>query len=501
MSKLKLGAILSYISLFVNLSIALLYTPFLLRTLTQQEYGLYTLIGPILAYFNVFDMGLGNAVVRYVSRNRAIGDKNQEARINTIFLLLYILIGIVVATIGIIMNSYVDRIFGDSFSEKELSILKGMITLLIMNFAVSFPLAIFSSIMQAYEKFAYLKTLSIIRYLALPLFTVPGLLLGYGPLFVVTATVVINIVCLSIVSIYCFKFLQTRFILGKLNFKLTGEITIFSLFIFLNVIVDLIYWNSGQFVLGSVSSTMAVAIFGVSIQFVKLYMMFSSSISGLFLPRISMMIANKVSEKDLSKLMTKIGRLQFYILGFLLSGFLLYGSSFIKVWAGQEYTEAYILAIIIMIPLTAPLIQNVGIVILQAKNLHSFRAIVTLLTAFFCILGAYLLSSKYGAIGISIALGVTLLIGNTIIMNLYYNIKLKLNMVLFWKNIMKISFIIVVNMIIPTLLLFSMEESIISILLQITLFSLSYILMIYFFAFNSFEKGLIRNVINKLPFM
>ena len=54
----KLGAFFSYLSILVNTIIQLLYTPLLLRTLGQSEYGLYSLINSIIGYLAVLDLGL-----------------------------------------------------------------------------------------------------------------------------------------------------------------------------------------------------------------------------------------------------------------------------------------------------------------------------------------------------------------------------------------------------------------------------------------------------------
>lgn len=64
-NELKAGAFLSYLSIFVTIVIALLYTPIMLRLLGQSEYGLYSLIGAVVGYLSILDLGLGNAMVRY----------------------------------------------------------------------------------------------------------------------------------------------------------------------------------------------------------------------------------------------------------------------------------------------------------------------------------------------------------------------------------------------------------------------------------------------------
>lgn len=64
-NQLKIGAFLSYVSIALNNIIGLLYTPFMLRMLGQNEYGLYSLVASVVAYLTILDFGFANAIVRY----------------------------------------------------------------------------------------------------------------------------------------------------------------------------------------------------------------------------------------------------------------------------------------------------------------------------------------------------------------------------------------------------------------------------------------------------
>lgn len=46
-NQLKAGAFLSYISIGLNNIVGLLYTPYMLRMLGQNEYGLYSLVASV----------------------------------------------------------------------------------------------------------------------------------------------------------------------------------------------------------------------------------------------------------------------------------------------------------------------------------------------------------------------------------------------------------------------------------------------------------------------
>lgn len=498
-NEVKAGAVLSYASIFVNIVIGLIYTPIMLRLLGQSEFGLYSLIGSMVGYLSILDLGLGNAIVRYTARNRVVGDSEAEANLNGMFVALYCVIGLLTVIIGTVLYLNLDNMFGATLSVLELQKAKIMTLLLIFNFAVSFPLGVFGSIIQAYEKFVFFKLLAIARSLLNPLMILPLLVWGYGAVAMVVVQTILNLSFLLVNMVYCLKKLNVKIHFGKYDWSLLMEIAGYSFFIFLNIIVDKIYWSTGQFILGIVSGTVLVAIYAVAMNLNTMYIMFSTAVSGVLLPRITMMVANDASNEALSELMVRIGRVQYVVMAYILSGFILFGQAFINLWAGENYRDAYRIVLLVMIPITVPLIQNVGILILQAKNMQGFRSVVYLAIAVFNIAASIPLAKMWGGLGCALATGVSLLIGNVIIMNIYYHRKIHLNIPMFWKNIVRMSLPVVlalgcgygINM-------FVSQTGFLGLGLKILLFSVVYIGLMWWWGLNSYEKDLFVLPIRKV---
>lgn len=498
LSQLKKGAILSYFSLLASILVALLYTPIMIRLLGQSEYGLYALIGSLIAYFSVLDLGLGNAIVRYTSRNRAVGDKQIEAKLNGMFLILYLIIGILTIFIGAIIYFYIDDIFTNGLSTSELRKAKIMVIIITINFAFSFPLAIFGSIIQAYERFVIFKLVEIVRILAVPIITLPFLYLGFGSVAMVVIVSVVNIGSLLFNLYYCFKYIKIKFHFGKIDLTLLKEILGYSFFVFLGVIVDQIYWNTDQFILGALVGTVSVAIYAIAMQFINMYKRFSTSISGLFLPRASIMVARKSSNEEITNEMIKYGRIQYTIMAYILTGFILFGRPFINFWAGTNYDTAYIITLIIMIPLTIPLLQNFGISILYAKNLQKFRSLVLILIAILNIIITIPLVQKYSGIGAAIGTAISLTLGNTVIMNVYYHKRIGINMIRFWKNILVMTIPVLVSLCLGIGMNYIIDfNKFVLIPIGILLYSLIYALLMWYFALNNYEKQLFLSMVSR----
>ena len=90
MNQLKAGAALNYVVIVLNIAVGLLYTPYMLRMMGQSEYGLYSLVASVIAYPTILDLGLGNAIVRYIAKYRAEGKTKEQYEMFGMFLVLSI---------------------------------------------------------------------------------------------------------------------------------------------------------------------------------------------------------------------------------------------------------------------------------------------------------------------------------------------------------------------------------------------------------------------------
>ena len=203
--------------------------------------------------------------------------------------------------------------------------------------------------------------------------------------------------------------------------------------------MDKLYASTDNFILGMVSGTSAVTIYSLSSQLTNYYSMMSTSINGLFFPKLSGMEMEDNHVKKMSILFNRVGRIQFFILFFVLSGFVIFGNYFIFLWVGDGFTDVYYICIILMIPSIIPLSQNIGIQILQAKNMHKFRSIVYLCIAVVNVVISIPLARIWNGIGAAIGTAIATVAGQIITMNWYYYKKVGINIKKYWINIGSIS--------------------------------------------------------------
>ena len=499
-NEVKIGAILSYIVIFINIFVNLAYTPFLIRKLGQSEYGLYSLVSSIISYLTILDLGFGNAIIVYTARYRARGEKEQEEKLHGMFFIIYTIISMITLVLGIVLLLNVKRIFGETMSAKEIETTTKLMIVLILNLVVTFPLSIFSSIITAYEKFIFSKSLNIIRIVLNPIIMLPLLLRGYKAFALVIVITILNILTLLINAVFCIQKLKIKLKLGKIDFGVFKEIFSYSIWIFLNSIIDKVNWSVDQLILGAVSGTIAVSVYSVAAKINNLYMNFSNAISSVMLPKVTKMETSKASDEEFTNVMIKTGRIQYLVLALIMTGFIIFGRQFIKFWAGTEYKDAYIIGIILMLPITIPLIQNVGLAILQAKNKYKYRTMIFFLIAILNVCISIPLAKKYGGIGSAIGTAIAEILGQCIILNIYYHRNVHINIIKFWKNILIMTVPIGILFIIVYWLnnCVVVSDRIIIFLLKILCYTIVYSIIAWLFVMNDYEKGIVNKILIKL---
>ena len=497
--EVKLGAILSYVIIFVNLIIGLLYTPILTAKLGQSEYGLYSLVTSVISYLTILDFGFGNAIIIYTARYRVNNEKEKQQKLHGMFFLIYTIIGIIAGIIGVIIWANADILFANSMSVEEIDKAKILLGILTFNLIVTFPLSVFSSIITAYEKFIFAKILNIARIILNPIIMIILLNIGYKSVALVILTTVLNITTLILNYLYCRKKLKIKLKFGKLDFSLLKEIIAYSVWVFLNSIMDKINLSLDQFILGVYAGTAAVAVYSIAGNLNQMYINFSTAISGVLLPRVTEMEEKKATDKEFTDIFIKTGRLQFIIMALIISGFVLFGREFINIlWVGTEYDQSYFIACILMIPCTVPLIQNVGLNILQAKNKYKFRVMVLFAFAILNVIISIILAQICGGIGAAIGTAISVILGQIIFMNIFYYKKIKIDIPLFWKNIFKMSIPILIAIVIAIILkqVWTINSSLI-LIIQIVIYTIIYGILVWKKSMNEEEKNMVKRIIKR----
>ena len=498
-SQLRTGVVLSYLNLAISSIIPFVYTPVMLGILGQAEYGLYSLAHSVVGYLSLLNFGFGTTIIRYLSKYRAEGNTEAFRKTFGFFLMLYGGLGFVILSGGSILSANVSTIFKQGLLPGEIETMRILVLIMALNLALSFPASVFTSVTAACERFTFQVGMNILSTVAAPVANLIALYLGYGAVGMTIAATVTQLITAPINMCYCFRALNTRPAFAKLPGTLVQEMLGFSVFAFIGTLVDMLFWATDKVILGMLASTVAVAVYNVGGTFNTIITQLSTVISGVLVPRITGMVITNTPKEEWSSLFIRVGRLQFLIIGLIVSGFSVFGRVFIDLWAGPDYADAFWVAVLTMFPLCIPLIQNTGLSIVTAQNKHQFRAIVYLIIAIANVISTYLIVPYMGIIGAALCSCVSYLLGQGLIMNIYYYKVTGLDIPRFWGNILRMA-------IIPGLMLAAgllvMEritlDSWLTFFAGVAVYTGIYALLMYRFAMNDYEKDVIRKPMKKI---
>lgn len=498
MNERKKGVILSYVQVMLSVLINVIYVPVLLHYLGKGEYGLYQIVGSFFSYVSVFESSMATGVLRNYCN--ALGRQDEQEAATTLCMAtkIYNFMAVFMTLIGVVVIFIFRCFYASSFSIEELNESSAILILLFINMIVTLLGSVYLTIITGNERFIFLKITAILTQLIQP-FLVILCVCRWPYAFSVSAIIaLLNIFLVILRYLYATRYLKIRIVKVEKNVNIIKEIIGLSLTILFGCIADQIFWKTDQVILGKLFSTSIVAIYSVGAQIYMIYMQFGTQIASVFYPRLSIVYQEKDGNKKISDLFIRIGRISLFIILLILSGFIVFGKEFLYLWVGSGYNEAYYVAIIVMIPFSIDLSQNIALAILQMKNQYGFRAKIYFLSAVLNIILTVILASVMGIVGAAVSTGIAMFITSGLIMNWYYCKKVDLNVKGFWKSVSEIVIAVLIIAVCSLMIkryIWNGYVSIIELGIGIILFVLVYAVIMYLFVMNRGEKDQIKAIL------
>lgn len=502
-SQRKTGIVLQYVQMGLSIILSLIYTPIMLQILGKNEYGLYNLAATIISYLSLLSLGFGASYIRFYAKYKKNNENVLIGKLNGLYLITFIAIGLVALIGGFVLAHNVSIFFNETYTQEDRELAVVLMRFMSINLAWSFPASVFVSYVTAHEKFVFQKSLNIVRTVASPFLTIPALFLGWGSVGMIVVITVVGFAVDLVNIVFCLTKLKMTFCFTKLDFRLLKDIASFSVFIAINQVIDQINWTTDKVILGKLCNSVAVAYYAIGAQINTYFTQFSTAVSSVFVPKIHQIENSEIDEEqknlEHTRLFIQVGRIQFMILMLIITGFVFFGDFFVRKWAGEDYTTSYYVALLLMTPALIPLMQNVGIEVQRAKNKHQFRSLVYLAMALVNVGITIVFAKMWGEIGAALGTTISLLIANGLIMNIFYHKVIHINILAFWKEIIKI---------VPALILPVAVGTIVKCLysfgglwdfgLLVLAYSLVYITSMLLIGLNSEEKKTVHSAIKKL---
>ena len=494
----KTGVILSYVLMIFEVLSTLLLTPFIIRSLGQAEYGVYRLSASINAYLLLLDLGVGNAIIRFIAKYRVEKNKKMERQFLGVAISYYSIIALIAIIGGCILISIFPTAFAKGLNSNEIALGQRLLGITMLNTAVTLGTATFNNVLIAYERFAISRGASIVQIILRMLLTYIVVRMGMGSVGIVTVNLCMTIICRSFFVAYVLWCIKLKPMFRGIRIAFIKEIIAYSSLILLQMVATQINATVDQILIGALvdAAAVVIAVYGVGTQIVQYFQSLGSSFNGVLMPGIVRLVENGGTAERICDEMVRIGRIIFMLLGLIWTCFLLYGKQFVILWAGEKNTDAYYVSAILMTAYLFILTESIGTQVLWAKNQHKEQSILKLVIVVVNILLTVALIKWNPLLGATIGTFISLMLGDVVVMNWVFVKKIGISLKRYYGSLLK--------GIVPCLIITGIVGQAIKIIRfdswlwlggHIIVVCLCYVGLLWIIGLNRYEKDLIKKMI------
>ena len=491
--QIKLGALISYLTLAFDFVTGLVYTPWMVQQIGDANYGLYTLSITLISMF-MLDFGMSAAVSRFTSNYRTAGDQQGINNFLGLIYKIYTLISAVISVILIVVYFNIGQIYV-KLTPSELSSLKVVFVVSGLSTVLCFPFVTLNGILVAHERFMALRLADLFNKVASVLLIVVTLCFGMGLFALVAVHAAMNLVTVGIKFIIVKRKTAVKVNFSYFSKPLLKEITGFSVWTTVKSIAQRFIFTAMPTVLGIVSGSASIAMFSFASTLEGYVYKFSEAINGMFMPKISRATLGKETGEAVLPLMIKVGRIVLTVIGIITIGFVTLGQRFISLWLGESYSVVYYCTVLLIFPGIFYVPQQIANTVVVVLNRVKSQGIVFVITAVVNVILSFVFGYFWGAIGCSLSICIAYLI-RTALMNRVFKKELNINVLAFFRDCH--------GKMLPGLLLTLLCGCLISryvvvlsgwltLLVQVVCLTICYVVIMWLIVWNKSEKSLIRS--------
>ena len=428
--QITFGALLSYGAIAFNILSGLLYTPWMIKNIGDDQFALYTLA---LSVINIFllDFGIGSAVTKFLSNYYARKEYDKANMFMGIVYKVFFAISAVIALCLAVFYFFIDNLYA-KLTVEELEVFKRLFIIVAAYSVLSFPFTTFNGTLMANERFIELKACNLGQKILSVALIIVFLLLNLGVYALVLVHAISNAIFILIKYYFIRRKTKQKAYLKAWDKDTAKSLFGYSVWMTVMTIAHRCIFNIMPTVIAAIVGSAEVTMFSLAATLEGYVFTFADAINGMFMPKISRILNNKNSENNLTSLMSKVGRFHVLTLGLIFIGFLCIGRDFIDVWMGDKYGTVYICALLLIFPSILYVPQQVAKTALLAKNIVKEQAFIYIAMAVVNLALSVLLLNILGVVGAAISVCVSYMI-RTIGMNILYKVKLNVNLWSYFK--------------------------------------------------------------------
>lgn len=308
-------------------------SPFVVHKLGADGFGVWSLVAGLLGYLGLLDIGIRQAVNKYVAHYHAVGEHDECTANVSVALTIFVVAASLAIILSVLLALSLPWLFNipdDLLEDAQLIVALGGLTV-----AMSLIVGVYGGIISGVQRFDVQALLEILTALLRAGGTVAVLSFGYGLIGLSLVHVAASII----------NFLNYRFAARKLYPEVqptivslvnerTRQLLSFSVSTFAIVVLSMVIFNSDNIVIAVLLPVEAIAYYAIAANLVSQAGTLTTAFSYLLTPRVSALSSQR--RPEIPEQVITIGKYAMLLILPVALSFLIRGETFLRLWMGPE---------------------------------------------------------------------------------------------------------------------------------------------------------------------
>lgn len=367
--RLLRGSAAKTLNFLLTIAVSFFMMPFLVRTLGDEQYGLWTLVGSFLGFYGLMDVGLSSAVVRFVSRAVGRKDDLEVRRVIATSFYLFLILGLISALITVAAVLSIGWLMPNT---PNLALLRMLLLILGLNFAIDFPVRSFNAVFTSNLREDIGTGIMITKNLLCSLAIYLVVRNGAGVLGLALTSVGFSLADSATRVFLAFRVEpRTTISLKYLDRSRIRPLFDYSFPTMVGRVASVLRFRLHQLIITAIVGLSAVTHYAIGFRLIELVSNLMSQATGVVTPLFS----QDEGMNDYQAIRRKfilLSRMSIYVAIFFCGLLWQYGSTFIRLWMGPGYEDSATILKIFLVPFSLNLVQAAVQPLLYGISKHPF---------------------------------------------------------------------------------------------------------------------------------
>ncbi len=414
--KLTFGSALRVTNLVAAAVVSFLMMPFVVHTLGDKLYGLWTLVATFINYYGIMDLGLSTAVTRHLSRALGAEDLEECNQVFNTALLVYLCIGVLVLAAGAVLAAV-----GPAFTKNphDAQLLSKLLLITSFTAALGFPVRVFVGVLNSHLRYDRTAALELLTLLLRSGLMVAVLLIGHGILGLAWASLLGSLPGMGLYAYFSFQDLpflrlDPRYRSRKMVRTLFG----YSSFSFIAQLADVLRFQVDALVVAAFVGVAAVTHYRIAGTMTQYFIEFMLAVMGVF----HTVFSRQEGGRDFAALQRTFlfaSKLSVAVSTFVGFGLLAWGKAFITRWMGPSYLNAYPCLIVLVAGCLTAQWQAPSVSLLYGISRHRFFALFNSVEGVANLVLSILLARRLGIVGVALGTAIPMILVKLLVQPIY----------------------------------------------------------------------------------